>query len=428
MIAAPGKLVELAEARRMVLERTRPLGAVSVPAREALGMVLAEEVFAPEPVPAHDNSAMDGYAVRAADLSGAGPESPVVLRVVGESRAGEPHRFHPSPPYSEEKGGNDADGLSAGEAIAISTGAVAPEGADAVVPVEMTARRNGSVLVSGAVAAGANVRRAGEDVRAGERVLAPGRRIGPAGLGALAVAARAEVDCVRRPRVAVAITGDELIRPHERMRPGAVRDANSHTVPALAAEAGAEVPLVEHVGDDPSATRTALARALEADVTVICGGVSVGRHDHVKPALADLGVEKVFWGVALRPGKPLFFGTRPGGGLVFGLPGNPVSAMVTFLLFVRPALLAMQGRDPWPRTLRAAFGCDYAKKHGRAEAVRCRLEEDGDGWIATPTKEQGSHVLTSMLGAEGLAILPADCAGVEAGEHVGVELMPGALT
>lgn len=424
MIAAPDKLVELAAARRMVLERTAPLGAVSVPLGEALGRVLAEGVVAPEPVPADDNSAMDGYAVRADDLAGAGPESPVVLRVAGESRAGAPATAP----------------LDAGEAIAISTGAVAPAGADSVVPVELTSKSrgslvarettkepcNGSVEIRGEVVAGANVRRAGEDVRAGERVLAPGCRIGPAELGALSLAARPEVECARQLRVAVVVSGDELIRPDERMRPGAVRDANAHTVPALAAEAGAEVPLLERVGDSPGATRDALARALEADATVVCGGVSVGRHDHVKPALAELGVEEVFWGVALRPGKPTWFGVSPGGKLVFGLPGNPVSAMVTFLLFVRPALLAMQGRDPRPRTLEAVFGCDYAKKHGRAEAVRCRLEEDGGSWLATPTKEQGSHVLTSMLGADGLAILPAAGAGVRAGERVEVELIPGA--
>ncbi|HET8813351.1 MAG TPA: gephyrin-like molybdotransferase Glp [Solirubrobacterales bacterium] len=424
--AAP--LVELGEARRMVLERTPVLGSVGVPIGEALGMVLAEEVVAPEPVPAEDNSAMDGYAVRAADIAGASAERPAVLRVAGESRAGAPHRFHPLPRYRGAKGGNDADGrLPVGSAIAISTGAVAPAGADAVVPVEMTARRNGAVEVLGEVPIGANVRRAGEDIRPGERVLAPGRRIGPAELGALALAARAKVECARRPRVGIAITGDELIRPHEPMRPGAVRDANSFTVPALAAQAGAEVASLEHAPDSPGATRDALAKALEADVTVICGGVSVGRHDLVRSALAELGVEEVFWRVAVRPGKPVFFGVLAGGGIVFGLPGNPVSAMVTFLLFARPALLWMQGQDPWPRTVEAVFGCGYAKKRGRAEAVRCRLDEDRGRWIAVPTKEQGSHVLTSMLGAEGLAILPADLTEIRAGEPVAVELLPGAL-
>ncbi|HMI81007.1 MAG TPA: hypothetical protein VK480_04400, partial [Solirubrobacterales bacterium] len=200
LTAAPDRLLGLEEARRLVLERTPALGSVGLPLREALGRVLAEEVLAPEPVPAEDNSAMDGYAVRAADLAGACPESPVTLRVVGESRAGWPHRFHPFPRYGREKGGNDVGGrLSTGEAIAISTGAVAPAGADAVVPVELTGRRDGSVEVAGEVAAGANVRRAGEDVCGGERVLSPGCRIGPAELGALALAARAEVDCARRP-------------------------------------------------------------------------------------------------------------------------------------------------------------------------------------------------------------------------------------
>lgn len=395
----------------MVLERTPVLGAVSVPLREARGMALAEEVVAPEPVPAFDNSAMDGYAVRAGDLAGARPGSPVVLPVVGEARAGRPA----------------AARLGVGEAIAISTGAVTPTGADSVVPVEMTARRDRWVEVIGAVEPGANVRRAGEDVQADERVLSPGCRIGPAELGALALAARAEVDCAKRPRLAIVISGDELIQPHERMRPGSVRDTNSFTVPALARQAGAKVATVETVPDSPDATREVLARALEADATIVCGGVSVGPHDLIRPALAELGVDQVFWRVALRPGKPTWFGVGAGGGLVFGLPGNPVSAMVTFLLFVRPALLAMQGRNPWPRRIGALLGCDYRKKHGRAEAVRCRLEASGGDWVATPTKEQGSHLLTSMLGADGLAILPADSDGVRMGERVGVELLPGAL-
>jgi molybdopterin molybdotransferase len=404
------QLTELETARRLVLERAPVLGSVGVPLREALGMTLAEEIVAPEPVPVLDNSAMDGYAVRAEDLTAATAETPVVLQVAGESRAGRPATAP----------------LAAGEAIAISTGAVAPEGADSVVPVEMTARRNGSVEIRGEVAAGAHIRRAGEDVRTGERLFAPGRRIGPSELGTLALAARSEVECARRPQVAVVVSGDELIAPGEPMRPGGVRDSNAYTVPALAIEAGAELAAVGHVGDSPDDTREALARALEADAAVICGGMSVGRHDLVRPALAELGVEEVFWGVALRPGKPFYFGVRPGGGIAFGLPGNPVSAMVTFLLFVRPALLAMQGQDPWPRRLDAVFGCDYAKRPGRAEAVRCRLREEDGSWVATPTKEQGSHVLTSMLGADGLAILPAAAAGVRAGERIEVELLPGA--
>ena len=405
------ELIELEAARRLVAERVRPLATVRVPLREALGSVLAEEIVAPENVPAFDNSAMDGYAIRAADTAGAGAASPVSLRVSGESRAGAPA----------------ASGLLAGEAIAISTGAVAPEGADAVVPVERTTRRNGAVEVLAEAAPGANIRRAGEDVAAGERVLAPGAVIGPAELGAIASAARAEVACAGRPRVSVLISGDELIAPGEPMRPGAVRDSNAYTVPALAAQAGAELIHIEHVGDRAAATRAAIAAAFEADVAVVCGGVSVGRHDHVRSAFAELGVERIFWGVALRPGKPTYFGVRPDGGLVFGLPGNPVSAMVTFLLFVRPALLAMQGREPWPGTIPATFGADYAKKPGRAHALRCRLQPGPLSWVATPTKEQGSHVLTSMLGADGLAILPGPAAGIGVGDRVDVELLPGAI-
>lgn len=404
-------LVEIETARRLVLERVRPLASVRVPLRRALGSVLAEEIAAPEAVPALDNSAMDGYAIRAADTAGATAESPVVLPVIAEARAG-----HPA-----------ATGLGEGEAIAISTGAVAPEGADAVVPVERTGRRNGLVEVRDAVARGENIRRAGEDMAAGERVLEPGSLIGPAELGVIASASVPEVACFRRPRVSVMVSGDELIGPGEAMRPGAVRDSNAYTVPALVEQVGAELLGLEHAGDTPGATREAVARTLAADAAVVCGGVSVGRHDHVRSAFAELGVERVFWGVALRPGKPTYFGVRPGGGLVFGLPGNPVSAMVTFLLFVRPALLAMQGRDRRPGPLTAAFGVDYAKKAGRAHAIRCRLEAGPQGWVARPAKEQGSHVLTSMLGADGLAILPTASTGVRAGDRVEVEPLREAI-
>jgi molybdopterin molybdotransferase len=408
--AVPAELIEVEAARRLVLARARPLGEESLPIGGVLGRVLAEDLTAAEAVPSFDNSAMDGYAVRVADAVGASAEAPALLRVAGESRAG-----HPS-----------AAGLGTGEAIAISTGAAVPAGTDAVVPVELTAARNGSVEVRAEVAPGANIRRAGEDVAAGERVLAAGTLLGPAELGVAAALGRPEVRCARRPRLAVLVTGDELIAPGDPPRPGAVRDSNAHTVPPLAAQAGAEVVGVERVGDDAAATEEALGAALDADVAVVCGGVSVGPHDHVRPAFAALGVERVFWGVALRPGKPAWFGLGPGGGPVFGLPGNPVSAMVTFLLFVRPALLAMQGRDPSPRRLDAIFGADYVKKPGRAHAVRCRLEAEANGWVAQPTKEQGSHVLTSMLGADGLAMLPTAGAGVLAGDRVEVELLPGA--
>jgi molybdopterin molybdotransferase len=300
-----------------------------------------------------------------------------------------------------------------------------PAGADAVIRVEDTRPADDEVEVVAEVAAGRNIRRAGEDIAAGERVLGPGALLGPSELGVLASAARSQVLCGARPRVAVVVSGDELIAPDEPSWPGAVRDSNAYTVPALVEESGAALHSIEKVGDDAGATSEAIAAALRCVVAVISGGVSVGRHDHIRPSLQELGAEQVFWGVALRPGKPTWFGLGPRGTLVFGLPGNPVSAVVTFILFARPALLAMQGGEPTLRRLSAAMADDYPKKRGRAHAVRCRLEAGRRGWLARPTKEQGSHVLTSMLGADGLAILPAESDLVRAGEQVIVELLPG---
>ncbi len=399
-------LVEVDDAREAVLAAAPALGAETVPLGQgALGRVLAEDVAAPDPVPAFDGSAMDGFALRAADIAGAGPQTPVALRLVGESRAG-----HPAEVTLGER-----------EAIAISTGAVLPRGADAVLRLEDTRTNDGVVHALAAVAPGTDIRRAGEDVRAGTTVVALGTAIGPAQLGALAAVGRAELRCARRPRVSVLVTGDELLAPGEPARPGGVRDTSSFTVPALALRAGAELAGVERVRDEPEATRAAISRALErADVTVICGGVSVGAHDHVRPSLAALEVQERFWGLALRPGAPAWFGTR-GRALVFGLPGNPVSAMVTFVLLVGPALRALQGRPPLPPRASAVFEADYRKPAGRAHAVRCRLELRDDGLHATPTGPQGSHVLTSMLAADGLAIVASSSEGVRAGERVPVE-------
>jgi molybdopterin molybdotransferase len=220
----------------------------------------------------------------------------------------------------------------------------------------------------------------------------------------------------------VVTSGDELAPPGEPLGPGAIRDSNSRTVPALARLAGAEIASVGWAADDPEATRTELATALEADVAIVCGGVSVGEHDHVKAALADLGAEQIFWRVALKPGGPTWFGTR-GETLVFGLPGNPVSAMVTFLLFVRPALLAMVGGAPTERRTAARLGAAYEKPTDRAHAARARLELTPEGWVAWPLPRQGSHVLTSMLAADCLAFFPTAAAKLEAGETVEVELL-----
>lgn len=400
-------LLELKLARKLVLGAARPLPAELVELRDALGRILAEDIVAELPVPAFDGSAMDGYAVRAENIAAAGETSPVILRVVGESRAGAPAQA----------------ALGSGEAIAISTGAMVPMGADAIVRVEDTRPGEGDdeVLVLVAVPAGHDVRRAGDDIRAGQAVLARGSILGPAELGVLASLGRGSARCVRRPRLSVLVSGDELLVPGESERPGGVRDSNSLTISALARRGGAEVVRIDSVGDDAEATAAALSVALEGvDVAVICGGVSVGVHDHVKGALSKLGALEEFWGIALKPGRPTWFGTL-GQTLVFGLPGNPVSAMVTFLLLVDPALRALLGMDTEAPRQSAVMERDYAKPPGRAHAVRCRLSSHEDGWHVEPTGPQGSHVLTSMLGADALAILPSAVELVRAGERVEIE-------
>jgi molybdopterin molybdotransferase len=400
------KLIELEWARDAVLGRAAPLAVERVSLRPALGRYLAEDVVAAEFVPAFDNSAMDGFAVRAEDTRGARPDEPVSLRLVGESRAGRPA----------------AAPLAAGEAIGISTGAVVPTGADAVVRVEDTSAENGRVLIRAEVDAGRDIRGVGEDIEPGKTVLGAGARIGPAELGVLASLGAATVACHRRPRVSVLTSGDELLEPGEAMRPGGVRNSNAYSVPALAERTGAEAVVSGPVPDDLEATRAAIAAALDSDVVVLCGGVSVGEHDHVKGALAELGVEESFWRVALKPGKPTWFGTR-GDTLVFGLPGNPVSAMVTFALLVRPALVALSGGRPERLRTTARLASGYDKRPGRTHAVRCRLELREDGWHAHPAERQGSHVLTSMLGADCLALLPTAAGPLPAGERVEVELL-----
>jgi molybdopterin molybdotransferase len=400
--------IELEEARRRVLAQASPLPAERVPLREALGRRLAEEVVSGEAVPAFDNSAMDGFALHAADTQRASAAQAVRLPLVDESRAGSPAQCS----------------LVPGEAVKISTGATVPDGADAVLRLEDARLEDGKVLVAAAVAAGRDIRRAGEDIAAGAEVLSPGTRLGPAELGVLAATGHSEVACHRRPRVAVLTSGDELIGPAERMQPGVVRNSNAYSVPALAELAGAEVAAAGPAPDRAEATRAAIEPLLDADVAIVCGGVSVGSHDHVKAAFAALGVEERFWRVALKPGKPTWYGTRDGT-LVFGLPGNPVSAMVTFMLLVRPALVAMGSGDPDSARAHAALAVDCEKQPGRAHALRCRLELRADGCRAHPFPRQGSHVLTSMLGADCLALLPTAAGTLQAGERVEIEVLEG---
>jgi molybdopterin molybdotransferase len=425
------ELISIDEARGRVLDAVRPLEAEDVPLAEALGRVLAEDVESPIDVPPFDSSAMDGYAVVA------GPAAE--LEVVGESRAGHPWEAPVKP----------------GEAIRISTGGAVPDGATAVVPLERSdalghdagaadrirgeaaAERvrdaaaepirgeaaAGERIRVGASTPGDNIRRAGEDVRAGRVVLAAGTPLGPAELGVAASVGRASLRGARRPRVAILLTGDELTEPGRPLGPGGIYSSNGWALAAQAERAGAQVTTRETVPDHPGDTRDALSRALDAsDVVIVSGGVSVGPHDHVKPALAELGAEERFWGVRLRPGKPTWFGTR-GHALVFGLPGNPVSAMVGFHLFVRTALAAMQGAEPSAPRTSATLEEPIARHRSREQAVRVHLETSGNGWRARATGPQGSHMLTSMLGATALARIAPGEGEVPAGERVDVELL-----
>lgn len=400
------ELIAIEEARERVLAAVpEPLSAEHVALAACLGRVLAEDARADTDLPPFDASAMDGFAVAVV------AEHEGELEVVGESRAGAPA----------------AIALQPGSAIRISTGAAVPNGTHAVVPVERTREDSGRVVMEAGpepLRAGANVRRAGEDLRAGEIAIAAGSALGPGELAVLASLGIAEPACARRPRVAVLVTGDELVEPGTPLGPGQIRNSNGYGLDALARAAGAEPLGHRRVGDDANATRAALAAALDggADAVVVSGGVSVGLHDHVKPALADLGVEQRFWGVALQPGKPTWFGVADHR-LVFGLPGNPVSALVTFLLFVRPALRALLGADPGASRTQAILDSPWKPNPRRLQALRCRLVAQPDGWHAEPTKAQGSHVLSSLVGAGALALIPPGERELAAGERVEIELI-----
>jgi len=397
-------VLSVEEALERILATVRALDAERVPILEAVGRVLAEEVTADRDIPPHTNSAMDGYAVRGADVA----RVPVRLRVVGEAAAGRPCSVEVMP----------------GAAVRIMTGAPMPAGADTVVPFEQTHADGEWVEVLKATAPGANVRPVGEDVRAGETVLSPGAVLRPQEIGMLAALGRTEVMVIRRPRVAILATGDEVVPPWETPGPGQIRDANSYTVAAQVQRYGG-IPLLLGVARDEEALiRDGLRRALaeRADIIITSGGVSVGDFDLVKQVLATEG-EIRFWSLNMKPGRPLAFGVVGGVPLV-GLPGNPVAAMIATELFVRPALRKMQGftRWPWPE-VRARLADPIARKDGRRHYLRVRLRETPDGLEATLTGDQGSGILKSLVQADGLAVIPEDAGSLPAGAEVRVLLL-----
>jgi molybdopterin molybdotransferase len=392
-------LITVAHARELVLDAVSPLATEQVAVDDALHRVLAAEVRAVADVPPFPSSAMDGYAIEAGD-------SGRVLTITAESRAGSPA---------------DRE-LGRGEAIRISTGGAVPAGATAVIPQEWVQVNGTAIETREAVNPGQNIRPPGDDMHAQTLVLQAGMRLESAELGAAVAAGLGAVTVSRAPRAAVLCTGDELRAPGEPLGPGEIHNSNAPMLSALATNAGADTATPLRLPDDHAATHEGIAAALESsDVVIISGGVSVGPHDHVKPALAELGVEEVFWSVALQPGKPTWFGTREGK-LVFGLPGNPVSAVVTFSLFAAPALAALQGAA-LRRTLEpeAVLGADIPRNPSREQAIRVLLERGTGRPVATPNGPQGSHILTSLLGADALAMVPAGDGVCPAGTVVALE-------
>lgn len=375
-----------------------------------LDRVLAEDIDSPIDVPGHNNSAMDGYAVAVSGLSVPGERQ--TFRVAGTSLAGHPF----------------AGTVPPGECVRIMTGAVVPRGTDTVIMQEAVEVADGIITVANPSPRGDNVRRAGEDLRRGQRVLNRGKRLTPADIGLLASLGIGEVSVVRRVRVAFFSTGDELCSLGEPLAEGKVYDSNRHTLHAMLVRLGADVIDMGVVRDQREAIAQAFAAAADmADVVITSGGVSVGDADFVKDVLGDLG-QIDFWRVAMRPGRPLAFG-RMGQSVFFGLPGNPVSTMVTFYQFVQPALRVMMGEPPAaPLLLLATCTSPIKKRAGRKEFQRGVMQRDASGQLTvSSTGAQGSGILSSMSAANCFIHLPAECQGIEPGESVTIQPFAGLI-
>ncbi|MCC6484945.1 MAG: molybdopterin molybdotransferase MoeA [Armatimonadetes bacterium] len=403
-----GVLLSVESAQKVVLERIQPLGIEIIGLDEALGRVTAEDVRADIDIPAFDNSAMDGYAVRSGDLVYASKSTPVALRVKGTELAGVVF----------------SGAIGQGEAVRIMTGAPLPPGADSVVMVEDThSDSRESVHVLCPVDPGENVRRAGEDVRRADIVVGRGSVIRPAEMGMMAGVGYTHPTVFRRPRIALITTGSEIVEASQMPAAGQTRNSNRYSTLGQVLALGVEVASVAHVPDDADKLRAALESAsLEADAIITCGGVSVGEADIVKDVLSATG-DINFWRVAVKPGKPFAFGQINSVPL-FGLPGNPVSSLVTFDLFVGPALRKMGGHCRLlPQALEAVAERPISHVPGREEYVRAVITKVGDRLSVLPTRAQGSHQLSSMTGANCYAVIESERGDVAPGESVPIILM-----
>ncbi|MGH3020032.1 MAG: molybdopterin molybdotransferase MoeA [Gaiellaceae bacterium] len=392
-------LISIAQAQRLVVERVKPLEAERVPIERAAGRVLAEPAAAVVDLPPFPSSAMDGYALRSVDTAGAPVTLPVVARIAAGAPAGRP--------------------LGAGEAMAIATGGAVPEGADAVVPIEHVEEGSDGLAVREPVPTGANVRDRGGDVRAGDEVLGAGVVLGPGQVGALGAAGVSEVRCAKRPRVGILVTGDELRQPGEPLAEGQIYESNGLLLATALQLAGAVPAQLGVVADDVEEHRRTMERALLGfDMLVTTGGASVGPHDLVRKVQAELRVEEVFWGVAMKPGKPVAFGVRRDH-LVFNLPGNPVSVLATFEVLVRPAVNALLGLpDPLPAFRRGTLGSAVRRNAERDELVRAAVRRDGDDVVLEPLAGQESHMIVRAGRAAALVLVEAGSGELAAGTTV----------
>jgi molybdopterin molybdotransferase len=392
-------LISVDEAQRIVLERAKHLDPERVPIERAAGRVLAEPATALVDLPPFPSSAMDGYALRSADTADFPKRLPIVARIAAGSPA--------------------ERSLATGEAMAISTGGAVPEGADAVVPLELVEESDEAIDVSEPVAQGANVRERAGDVSAGDIVLEPGTRLGPAQVAALAAAGVSDVQCSKRPRVGILVTGSELRQPGEPLGAGEIYESNGLLLATALQLAGAIPAQLGVVADEADELERAMERALLGfDMLITSGGASVGPHDLVRETQAKLRVEELFWGVSVKPGKPVAFGVRRDH-LIFNLPGNPVSVLVTFELFVRPAVNVLLGvPDPLPEYRRAILGGTVKRNPHRDEYVRATSRREADAVIVDPLPGRESHMIASAARADALVAVEAGEGELSAGEEI----------